>query len=51
MVEMDVGDEVHQLFQLVHSNLDRSRSNVTIVGGGAIVINSAPVRGASIGGP
>ena len=45
MVEMDIGDEIQQLRQPVHSNLDRSRSNVTIVGGGAIVINSAPVRG------
>ena len=48
MVEMDIGDKAWQLRQPVHSNLDRSRSNVTIVGGGAIVINSAPVRGASI---
>ena len=34
MVEMDIGDEVQQLHQPVHSNLDRSHSNVTIVGVG-----------------
>ena len=48
---MDTRDEVRPLHQLVHSNLDKSRSNVIIVGGGVIAISSAPVRGALIGGP
>ena len=48
---MDTRDEVWLLHQLVHSNLDKSRSNVIIVGDGVIAISIAPVRGASIGGP
>ena len=51
MREMDTRDKVQPLHQLVHSNLDKSHSNVIVVGGGVIAISSAPVRGASIGGP
>ena len=42
---MDTRDEVRPLHQLVHSNLDKSGSNVIVAGGGAIAISSAPVRG------
>ena len=51
MREMDTRDEVQLLHQLEYSNLDKSRFNVIIVGGGVIAISIAPVRGASIGGP
>ena len=48
---MDTRDEVQPLHQLVHSNLNKSHSNVIIVGVRVIAISSAPVRGALIRGP
>ena len=51
MREMDTRNEDRLLHQLDRSNLDNSRFNVIIVGGGVIAISIAPVRGALIGGP
>ena len=51
MREMDTKDVAQLQHLLVHSNQGKNRFNVIIVGGGATVLNSAPVRGASTGGP
>ena len=51
MKEMDIRDVAQLQHQLVHLNQAKNRFNVIIVGGGATVLNSAPVRGASTGGP
>ena len=51
MREMDTRDEVWPLHQLVCSNLDKSRFNVIVVGGGVIAISSAPVRGHQLEDP
>ena len=48
---MVIRDEDRQLHRLDHLSLDRNIFSAIIVGGGVIVISSAPVSGALIGGP
>ena len=48
---MDTRDEDWQLHQLGHLSMDRNLFSAIIVGDGVIVISSALVREALIGGP